>query len=102
MDSNDGRPRILVASFGTFSTGISINALNNVVFVESYKSEVIIKQSIGRGMRKDKDKDVVYIVDFVDNFAIDGYDNYTLKHAYEREQIYKHEKYIYNKVSVKL
>lgn len=97
-----GNNKILVATFGTFSTGISINNLHNIFFVESYKSEVLIKQSVGRGMRKMKDKDVVNIIDFVDDFRIGGYENYLYKHSKERIEIYKKEKYNYQIFNINL
>jgi len=86
----EGDDKILVASFGTFSTGISINNIHNVFFVESYKSEKIIRQSIGRGMRLRKGKERTQIIDFVDDFSFRGSSkNYLLKHGEERQKIYK-------------
>lgn len=90
-----GNNRILIASFKTFSTGISINNLHNIFFVESYKSEVIIKQSIGRMMRKHEDKEVAIVVDFVDDFSYKNKLNYLMKHSNERIEIYKREKFKY-------
>jgi superfamily II DNA or RNA helicase len=90
-----GTNRILIASFKTFSTGISINNLHNIFFVESYKSEVIIKQSIGRMMRKHEDKEVAIVVDFVDDFSYKSKLNYLMKHSNERIEIYKREKFKY-------
>jgi len=58
---------VIVASYGTFSTGISIKKIHSIFFTESFKSEVIIRQSIGRGLRQHESKDKVLIVDFVDN-----------------------------------
>lgn len=90
-----GTNRILIASFKTFSTGISINNLHNIFLVESYKSEIIIKQSIGRMMRKHDDKEVAIVVDFVDDFSYKGKPNYLMKHSNERIEIYKREKFQY-------
>jgi len=90
-----GSNRILVASFTTFSTGISIDNIHNIFFVESYKSENIIKQSIGRGMRKHADKDKVYIWDFTDDFTWKGKPNYLMKHGDVRLTIYEKEKFPY-------
>jgi superfamily II DNA or RNA helicase len=96
----EGDDKILIASFGTFSTGISINNIHNVFFVESYKSEKIIRQSIGRGMRLCEGKEQVNIIDFVDDFSLTkGNKNYLLKHGEERLKIYKeqgfpHKKYL--------
>lgn len=95
---------------GTFSTGISINNIHNVIFTESFKSDVIIKQSIGRGLRLHKRKDVLTIIDFVDDmrFVISGgkdegktWKNYLYKHSEARKIIYKEEQFPYTIVPVK-
>jgi superfamily II DNA or RNA helicase len=92
----EGSNKILVASFGTFSTGISINNIHNVFFVESYKSEKIVRQSIGRGMRLKEGKEKVNIIDFVDDFSITPRNkNYLLKHGEERMKIYKQQGFPY-------
>jgi superfamily II DNA or RNA helicase len=88
---------IIVASYGTFSTGISIKNIHNVYFTESFKSEVIIRQSIGRGLRKHHAKEVVKIYDFIDDlrFKDESIDwtNYTFRHGIERRRIYKEENF---------
>jgi len=95
MEKNDDV--IIVASYGTFSTGISIKNIHNVFFTESFKSEVIIRQSIGRGLRLHAAKDVVKIYDFIDDFRykVDDHDwlNYIYRHGMERRKIYKEEKF---------
>jgi superfamily II DNA or RNA helicase len=92
----EGSNKILVASFGTFSTGISINNIHNVFFVESYKSEKIVRQSIGRGMRLCEGKEKVNIIDFVDDFTINSRNkNYLLKHGEDRMKIYKQQGFPY-------
>lgn len=96
-----GSSKILVASFQIFSTGISIKNLHNIFLTESYKSEIIIKQTIGRGLRKLKGKDFVTIIDFVDDFRLRldseniRWNNYLWKHGKERLKIYKEEKHNY-------
>lgn len=87
---------VIVASYGTFSTGISIKKIHSIFFTESFKSEVIIRQSIGRGLRQHKSKDKVLIVDFVDNIRTQEWDNYLWKHGKARQAIYKQEKFDYN------
>lgn len=86
---------ILVASFGTLSTGVSINQIYNIYFVESYKSDSIIRQSIGRGMRKQEGKDRVTIIDFVDDFSWKGQKNYLLRHGEERMKTYEEQHFPY-------
>jgi superfamily II DNA or RNA helicase len=84
---------VIVASYGTFSTGISINKIHNIFFTESFKSEVIIRQSIGRGLRKHKSKDSVNIIDFVDDLSSPDWDNYLIRHAKARQKIYREQKF---------
>lgn len=84
-----GNDKVLVASFTTFSTGISIKNLHNIIFTESYKSEIIVKQSIGRGMRQLDGKDSFLIVDIVDNLSYGKHPNYLYNHGKARLEFYK-------------
>lgn len=92
-DMENGDDRVLVASFTTFSTGISIKNVHNIFFVESYRSEIIVKQSIGRGMRLLEGKEIVNIIDIVDDFSWTKgerkSDNYLLRHGKARLEFYK-------------
>ena len=97
----EGTNKILVASFGTLSTGVSIKNIHNIFLTESYKSESLIKQSLGRGMRKLSGKEKVNIIDFVDDFSWQGTMNYLLKHSFERIDIYKREDFEYKIYEVK-
>ena len=92
-EMESGNDKILVASYGTFSTGINVKNLHNVGFAESFKSDVIIRQSIGRGLRKHDDKDELLIIDFVDNFCISGFTNYLFRHAISRQEIYNDQNF---------
>jgi superfamily II DNA or RNA helicase len=89
--------KVLIASFGTFSTGISINNLHYIIFTESFYSDKLIKQSIGRGMRLHNNKEKVVVFDLIDDFSIKVKNkvnkNFLLKHANERLKIYKNEGY---------
>ncbi len=91
-----GEEVVIVASYGTFSTGISIKKIHNIFFTESFKSEVIIRQSIGRGLRQHKSKDSVNIIDFVDDLSSSDWDNYLIRHAKERQRIYREQKFKYD------
>lgn len=88
---------ILVASYATLSTGVSVNHIYNVVFTESFKSPFVIIQSIGRSLRlKDKNdasKNHATIIDLVDDFRYDKYVNYLYKHGLERMRMYKDQQY---------
>ena len=50
---------IIVASYGTFSTGINIRNLHNVIFSSPSKSRIRVLQSVGRGLRKGSEKSTV-------------------------------------------
>ena len=97
-----GTNKILVATFTTLGTGISIKNLHNIFLVESYKSEVLIKQSLGRGMRQIEGKEKVNVIDFVDDFSYNGNLNYLMKHSLERIEIYKREQFDYKIYDVSL
>jgi superfamily II DNA or RNA helicase len=90
-----GENKILVATYLTFATGISIPNLHNIYLTESYKSEILIKQSLGRMMRLFEDKERAIVVDFVDDFSWKGKKNYLLKHSDERIEIYERENFDY-------
>ena len=99
MESGD--EVVIVASYGTFSTGISIKKIHNIFFTESFKSEVIIRQSIGRGLRQHESKKDVNIIDFVDDICHDEWQNYLFRHGLERQKIYRQEKFRYEIKKVK-
>ena len=86
---------IIVASLGTFSTGINIRNLHNIVFATPSKSQVKVLQSIGRGLRKSDDGRVTELYDIADDFHMKGYKNFTLLHSAERIKIYTKEKFKY-------
>lgn len=100
MKSGDNR--ILIATYLTFATGISIPNLHNIFLTESYKSEILIKQSLGRMMRLHDDKEVAIVFDFVDDFSYRGKLNYLMKHSNERLEIYIRENFKYKIYTVSL
>ena len=102
-EMEEGKNRCLVASFGTLSTGVSINNIHNIIFVESYKSDVTVRQSIGRGLRLHKDKTCLTVIDIIDDFRTStGHQNFTYKHGEERMRIYDEQKYPYKTYQINL
>jgi superfamily II DNA or RNA helicase len=93
---------IIVASYGTFSTGINIKNLHNVIFASPSKSKIRNLQSIGRGLRKGDDKDYATLFDISDDFRVDSHVNFTLKHFAERAKIYDAEKFEYTFYNIEL
>jgi superfamily II DNA or RNA helicase len=86
---------IIVASYGTFSTGINIRNLHNVIFASPSKSRVRNLQSIGRGLRIGDNKKEAVLFDIADDFRIGKHVNFTLKHFADRVKIYDGEKFKY-------
>jgi superfamily II DNA or RNA helicase len=86
---------IIVASYGTFSTGINIKNLHNVIFASPSKSRVRNLQSIGRVLRKGENKNKAVLYDIADDITYKSKKNYTLNHLIERIKIYNEEKFNY-------
>jgi len=90
---------VIVASYGTFSTGINIKRLHNIIFASPSKSRIRNLQSIGRVLRKGEGKDMATLYDIADDI---GGQNYTLKHLNERVNIYNDENFRYEVIKVNL
>jgi superfamily II DNA or RNA helicase len=93
---------IIVASYGTFSTGINIKNLHNVIFASPSKSRIRNLQSIGRVLRKGKDKVKAVLYDIADDCTNKSKRNYTLNHFIERIKIYNEEKFNYEIITIQL
>jgi len=97
---------IIVASIKTFGEGVDILNVHNIFIVESHRSEYIIRQALGRGMRLLEGKEVITIVDFRDDFIYGSHRwqkiNYLMRHAKNRESIYKDKGFPFKSYQVKL
>lgn len=93
---------IIVASYGTFSTGINIKNLHNIVFASPSKSRIRILQSIGRQLRKHESKKVAKLFDIGDNLQWKKRMNHTLRHFFERIKIYKIEGFSFKTIKFKI
>lgn len=91
---------IMVASFGTFSTGINIKNLHNIIFASSSKSMIRICQSLGRGLRISDTKSSVTVYDIIDDLSTGKEYNYIMNHGIERLSIYDKEKHPYNMIKL--
>ena len=94
---------IIIASYGTFSTGINIRNLHNIVFASPSKSRVRALQSIGRGLRKSENKSTATLFDIADDFTYKSKKNFTINHFLERINIYNEEQFTYtiNRIKMK-
>jgi superfamily II DNA or RNA helicase len=84
---------IIVASLGTFSTGINIRNLHNIIFASPSKSQIRVLQSIGRGLRKSDNNVATTLYDIIDNISTDNKKNFAWLHGLERLRIYEKEKF---------
>ena len=93
---------IIVASYGTFSTGINIKNLHNVIFASPSKSRIRNLQSIGRVLRKGNGKSQAVLYDIADDCTKQNRKNYTLNHLIERVRIYNEEQFNYEFIQINL
>ena len=93
---------IIIASYGTFSTGINIKNLHNVIFASPSKSRIRNLQSIGRVLRKGDKKTKATLYDIADDISYKSRKNYTLNHLIERIKIYNEENFNYDIVNIPL
>jgi superfamily II DNA or RNA helicase len=93
---------IIVASLGTFSTGINIRNLHNIIFASPSKSQIKVLQSIGRGLRKSDNGVTTKLYDISDDIQHKSKKNYTLLHSEERIKIYKREQFNFKIYKIKV
>lgn len=90
---------IILASYGTFSTGINIRRLDNIIFASPSKGKIRNLQSIGRVLRKGNGKEKAALYDIVDDLQWKNKKNFAVLHFMERVKIYTEEGFdfkIYN------
>ena len=105
MENDLSGNTIIVASIGCFSEGIDISNLWNIILAESVKSDIVMNQIIGRGMRKFEGKAQTTFIDIGDDFHYGkGYygDNYLLRHFNQRGDIYANRGFPYSIIHKKL
>lgn len=94
---------IILGSYGTFSTGVNIKRLHNVVFASPSKAKVRVIQSIGRGLRITQTKKSVKVWDISDIIRReDKKECYSVRHLKERVNHYIAEDYPYMMKPMKL
>ena len=93
---------IIVASLGTFSTGINIRNLHNIIFASPSKSQIRVLQSIGRGLRKSDDGSVTKLFDIVDDLTYKQRYNFAFLHGAERFKIYQKQNFNYKNYNIDL
>ena len=84
---NEATNMTIIATYGVAAVGINVPRIFNLVLFEPGKSFVRVIQSIGRGVRKAKDKDFVQVWDITSTCK------YAKKHLTERKKFYKDAQY---------
>lgn len=110
MENDTDGKTVIVASIGCFSEGIDICNLWNIFLVETTKSDNLLRQILGRGMRQYPGKEKTMFIDFVDDFRFypknqrgvsvtDYYtDNYLYRHGLQRKKIYEDKGFPYKMI----
>jgi len=93
---------IIIASYGTFSQGVNITNINNIIFASPSKSRIRNLQSIGRGLRLNSEKEFCTLFDISDDMSHGSYKNYSLKHFFERIRIYNEQRFDYKIHKIKI
>lgn len=92
----------LIASYGTFQQGESVKRLHNLILGSPSKSKIRVLQSLGRGLRKGRDKTSISAFDIVDDLSIGKYENYAKAHFKKRHEYYMKEGFEVKFVKVKI
>ena len=82
---------VILASYGVFSTGVSVKRLDYAIFASGSKSEIKVLQSIGRVLRKGNGSDDATLYDLTDDLSHKSKTNYTFEHFKKRLEIYAKE-----------
>jgi superfamily II DNA or RNA helicase len=102
IENDPEKKHDILASFGVFSTGVSIKRLDNLILASGSKSEIRILQSIGRTLRKGNGSDNATLYDITDDLSHGSYSNYTLEHFKKRIEIYSSEQFPFRIINVDL
>jgi len=97
-----GTNDIVIASYGTFSTGINVPAIENIILAHPIKSHITLLQSIGRGLRKFKGKEFCTLYDISDNISYKSSVNTSYTHLTERIKEYVREGYTFKVITLEL
>ena len=93
---------VILASLGTFSTGINIRNIHNIIFASPSKSQIRVLQSIGRGLRMSDDGRDAKLYDIADDLRSGKKPNFTLTHSAERIRIYTNEQFPFRVITIQL
>ncbi len=102
MEDTSANPKILIASFGVFSVGVSVKAITNIIFADSFKEPKIIRQAIGRGLRLHAEKTKLIVFDIVDIFHTDFKTILWNQYQSRKTEVYIKQQYPHEEIKIKL
>jgi superfamily II DNA or RNA helicase len=105
MENTDGVPCVLIASYGTLSTGVSIKALKNMVMCQPFVSPSLVRQSIGRMLRLHETKsngEKAIIFDLVDQFHHKFKNTLYGQFETRKNKIYIKEEFVFDETKIVL
>ena len=100
VENDKEKKHDILASYGVFSTGVSLKRLDNLILASGSKSEIRVLQSIGRTLRKGNGSDDATLYDIADNLSHGTFENYTLSHFKKRIEIYSKEQFPFKIINV--
>lgn len=100
--ANDDPSCIIIASEKLFSTGVNIPGITNIILAVPRRSSILIRQTIGRGLRVFGGKDHMKLFDISDDLSVGSRKNVTLKSLDERMSIYIKEEFDYQVKDISL
>ncbi|MCB7553356.1 DEAD/DEAH box helicase [bacterium TM223] len=68
LESNEDGSLDYIFTVDIFNEGIDIPKVNQVVMLRPTQSSIIFIQQLGRGLRKNNEKDYVVVIDFIGNY----------------------------------
>ena len=83
---------ILFASYACIGTGLTLRNLDYGIFAQSFRSEIINKQSLGRGLMLAEDKEYYQLYDIIDVFPTKR----IYRQGLEKKRLYAEEKFTFN------
>lgn len=93
VENDPEKKHNILASFGTYSTGVNLKRLDNVIFAFGGKSEIKVFQSVGRSLRRGNGSDKAVLYDVSDDLSSGSYNNYTLDHFRKRIDMYGEQQF---------
>lgn len=83
---------ILFASYACIGTGLTLRNLDYGIFAQSFRSEIINKQSLGRGLMLAEDKEYYQLYDIIDVFPTKR----IYRQGLDKKRLYAEEKFTFN------